>query len=233
MANIDDAVVARYNKHGVNFEILVDCEKAIELKHGKDIPINEIVTVESVFSDVKKGFHVSEKELERVFSTSDFRQVAVKIIKEGEVQLTAEYRDRLREEKRKSIINLIHRNSANPENNLPHPPQRIEAAMNEAKVKIDEFKSAEDQIKNIIDKIRHIIPIKYEIREVVFKIPGQYSGKSFSVLKKYGKLTKEEWDNNGSLIAMVEIPAGLQDELYRELNNLTHGNVESKVTGSK
>lgn len=233
MVNVEDAVIARYDKQGVNFEILVDCEKAIELKNGKNIPIEDVAVVDSVFNDVKKGFRASEKDLVRVFGTSNFRDAALKIIKEGEVQLTAEYRDKLRTEKRKNIVNLIHRNSVNPENNLPHPPQRIEAAMEEAKVKIDEFKNAEDQVKSIIDKIRHIIPIKYETREVAFKIPGQYSGKSFIILKRYGKLTKEEWANDGSLIAMIEIPAGLQDELYRELNNLTHGNVESRIIGSK
>ena len=234
MVNIDDAVIARYNKQGVNFEILVDCEKAIALKNGnKNVIIDDVISVESVFTDVKKGFRASEKDMEKVFNTTNFRDVAIKIIKEGEVQLTSEYRDRIRNEKKKSIINLIHRNAINPENNLPHPPQRIEAAIEEAKVKIDEFKSAEDQIKDIIDKIRHIMPIKYEVRDVAFKIPAEHSGKSFTIIKKYGKLTKEEWGNDGSLLAIVEIPAGLQDELYRELNNLTHGNVESRIIGSR
>src|SRR3989344_2388462 len=103
MVNIDEAVIARYNKQGVNFEILVDCEKALDLKHGKNVDINDIVVVDSVFNDVKKGFRASEKDLIRIFDTSNFNDVALKIIKDGEVQLTAEYRERLRDEKRKSV----------------------------------------------------------------------------------------------------------------------------------
>ncbi|MAG47355.1 ribosome assembly factor SBDS [archaeon] len=233
MANIDEAVIARYNKNGMTFEILVDCEKALELRDGKNVDINDVVVVDSIFKDVKKGFHAAETDLENVFETKEFNDVAKKIINNGEVQLTAKYRDKLREEKKKNIIHLIHRNAVNPDNNLPHPPQRIEAAIEEAKVKIDEFKNAEDQIKDIVDRIRSVMPIKYETREVAFKIPAEHSGKSFSIIKRFGKLTKEEWDNDGSLLAIVEIPAGLQDELFRELNNLTQGNVESRVVGSK
>src|SRR3989344_1870364 len=143
MVPLDKAVTARLNNHGLNFEILVDCEKAIELKQGKQIPLDEVVVTFDVFKDVKKGLHASENDLQKVFLTQEKSAIVKKIIKEGEVQLTQEYRNKLREEKKRMIINLIHRYSINPTNNLPHPLTRIEAALEEAKVKIDEFKSAD------------------------------------------------------------------------------------------
>ena len=75
--------------------------------------------------------------------------------------------------------------------------------------------------------MRVIIPIKIERREIAVRIPAQYAGHSFTVLKKY-KLLKDEWQNDGSLVAVVEIPAGLQDDLFSELNKISHGEVESK-----
>ena len=46
--------------------------------------------------------------------------------------------------------------------------------------------------------------------------------------KKYAKLLKEEWLPNGSLSIDLEVPAGLQNNLFDELNNIAHGNIESK-----
>ena len=67
---------------------------------------------------------------------------------------------------------------------------------------------------------------------VAVKIPAQYAGKASPVLHKYG-VQKEEWQNDGSLVAMLEIPAGAKQDLFNELNHLTHGEVESKILGNK
>jgi len=233
MVPLDKAVTARLNSHGLNFEILVDCEKAIDLKQGKQIPLDEVVVTFDVFKDIKKGLHASENDLQKVFLTQEKSAIVKKIIKEGEVQLTQEYRNKLREEKKRMIINLIHRYSINPTNNLPHPLTRIEAALEEAKVKIDEFKSADEQVKDIISKIKIVLPIRYEIREIQVRIPAKFAGKSYSTLKQYGAILKDEWQNDGSLLATLEIPAGLSTELFDKLNSLTHGEVETKILTTK
>ena len=233
MIPIDKAVTAKLSAQGLNFEILVDCEKAIELKQGKDLILEDVVVTYDIFKDIRKGEHASDNDLKRIFNTTNKSEIIKKIIKDGIIQLTKEYRDKLREEKKLKIINLIHRNSINPTNNLPHPPARIQAAMEEAKIKIDEFKKAEDQIKEIVDKIRPILPIKFEIRDLEIRIPAKYAGKSYSTLKQYGTLLKDEWQNDGSLLTILEIPAGLQSELFDKLNSLTHGEVESKIINIK
>lgn len=233
MVDIDKAVIARLRVGNQNFEILVDCDKALEFRHGKDVSLDDVLATDDIFKDVKKGEHAPENEIVKIFNTSDKRKVAERIVREGEVQLTAEYKNKLRDEKRKQIIELIHRNSIDPKTNLPHPAQRIENALDEARVRIDEFKKAEEQVRDIIDKIRGILPIKYETREVAIKLTAEYAGKSYSILKQYGKVIKDEWQNDGGLVVVLEIPAGLQLELIDKLNALTHGDVDFKVLGSK
>jgi ribosome maturation protein SDO1 len=44
-----------------------------------------------------------------------------------------------------------------------------------------------------------------------------------------GRVTREEWQSDGSWIGLVEIPAGLQVEFYDKLNARTKGNVEIKT----
>jgi ribosome maturation protein SDO1 len=231
MTNVEDSVIARLQKEGKTFEILVDCEKAIELKQGKEVDINDVVVTFDIFSDIKKGEHASG--IESVFGTDDKVEITKEIIKKGIVQLTTEYKTKLREEKRKQIINIVHRNGIDPKNNLPHPPARIERAMDEAKVKIDEFKSADEQVQDVLDKLKSIIPIKFEMRDIQLIIPAQYSGLSYGPVKKYGKILKEEWQDNGNLIFVVEIPAGIEQDMYDELNKVTHGELEANVLEKK
>jgi len=228
MVDIDRAVIARLKKEGNIFEILVDCDKALEYRAGKGVSLNDVVATDEIFKDVKKGEKASENLLKTMFKTDDPMQIADVIIKEGEIQLTAAHRDKIREEKRRRIIEIIHRNAIDSKTGLPHPPQRIENAITEAKIHIDEHKSAEEQIDDVLKKIRVIIPIKFETREIAVKIPNKYAGQSYSVLKRY-RLLRDEWQNDGSLIAVVEIPAGIQDEFFNQLNKITHGEVETKI----
>ncbi|MCD4666252.1 ribosome assembly factor SBDS [archaeon] len=227
MVDVDKAVIAKINKDGSNFEILVDCEKAMNFKQGTETNLDNVLATDAIFKDVKKGEHA--KNLDKYFGTEDYRKISEIILNEGEVQLTSEYKNKLREGKKRRIIEIIHRNSVDPNTNLPHPIQRIENAIIEVKAGIDEFKSAEDQVKDIITKIREVLPVKYEIREIAVKVPAQFSGQSYTIVKKYGKLLKDEWQDDGSLVVVVETPAGLQNDLYDELNKLTKGDVETKV----
>ena len=131
------------------------------------------------------------------------------------------------------MIFLIHRNSIDPGTNLPHPEQRIANALEEAKVRIDEFRSAEDQLQDVVKKLRSILPIRFEIRELQVSIPAQFASKSYSTLKNFGTVLKDEWQNDGSLVSLIELPAGLQQDFFNEINKITHGNAEVKVVRTK
>lgn len=228
MVDVDKSVVAKLDKEGSHFEILVDADKALELKKGKSVSIWDVVAVDEVFKDVKKGMKASTNDVERIFGKVPVDEIFLKIIKDGHVPLTAKHMAAEREEKKKKLIAIIHRNGVDPRTGIPHPPQRIEAAFEEAKVKIDETKSAEQQLDDVLKKVKIILPIKFEIREIEVIIPVKYANHSFNILKKYNT-QKEEWLADGSLRAVVEIPAGITDEFFSELNKATHGEVETKV----
>ena len=129
MVSVDEAVIARLKSHNQNFEVLVDCNNAIALKHGKEIDMKDVLATAKIFTDAKKGLEASETAMSQVFQTTDMEEGARQIIKKGEIQLTAEYRNELKEIKRKQIINIIHRNGVDPKTHLPHPINRLENAM--------------------------------------------------------------------------------------------------------
>jgi len=233
MSELDNAVIVKLKKEGKTYELLVDPKKAHEFISGKNIPIQEILVVEEIFYDAKKGTKASIHEIEKIFGITDLYQISERILKEGHIPQTAEMLKEAAEQKRRQIISIIHKNAINPTTGKPHPPNRIEAAMAEAKIKIDNNKSAEQQIQEIIVQLRPIIPIKTETRELSITLNSQYAGRSYGILKQFGKITGEKWDNNGNLNTTIELPAGMQEELETNLNNITKGTVDIKILRSK
>ncbi len=229
MITLEDAVIARLEYFGEHFEILVDPEMAADFKRGEAIEVQEILAVEEVFKDAKKGDKASEEAMIKAFNTTDILDAAATIIKKGHVQLTAQQRKEMTEEKRKKIVATITRESINPQTKLPHPARRIEIAMEECKIHVDPFKSVDEQVNTVLKAIRTKIPIRFERVQVAIKIPGDFSGKVYNIIPEFGKTRKEEWQQDGSWVAVVEIPGGMQDNFYRKLNELTHGQVETKL----
>ncbi|MBS3102831.1 ribosome assembly factor SBDS [Candidatus Woesearchaeota archaeon] len=229
MVNVDEAIIARLKSNNQLFEILVDCDMALALKEGKNISLKDVLAADKIFSDAKKGLEASENAMKQIFGTSEPEEVAKIIIKKGEIQLTREHRANLRERKRKQIINMLHVNGVDPRTHLPHPPQRIENALEEAKFHVEEFGQVHEQVQEALKKLRPILPIKFEVKEISVKIPAQFAAKSYQVLSMFGTKLREEWQNDGSLLTVLEMPGGLESDFYDKINSLTHGNVETKV----
>jgi ribosome maturation protein SDO1 len=221
--------LATLKKGEQRFEIVVDPDMAVEYRSGKITDIREVLKSEHIYFDAHKGDLASEHILKALLDTSDPLKVAEIIIKEGEIQLSSEFRKKLREQKRNKIIEIVHRNSINPQTNAPHPRERLESAMEEAKVRIDEWKRAEDQVEGVLKAIKAILPIRYEVRLIEVIVEPKFAPQSFSIVKSYGTLEDTQWMDDGSLLARIKLPAGLQSELVDRLNSLTHGSVNIKV----
>ncbi|HIE13984.1 TPA: ribosome assembly factor SBDS [Candidatus Bathyarchaeota archaeon] len=211
-----------------NFEVLVKPEPAFSYRLGKNIPISEILATDVIFSDANKGLKASEEKLRKFFKTTDTQKIAEIILKKGTLKLTAEQRRRLIEEKRKQIIAFISRNCIDPRTNLPHPPLRIEQAMEQIHYSIDPFRSAEEQASEIIKALRAILPLKIEHISVQVRIPPEFTGRAYGIIKRFGTIRKEEWRSDGSWFAVLEMPAGLYGPFLEKVGEITRGQVEVK-----
>lgn len=208
---------------GEHFEILVNPDPALSYKMGKQVESSQVIAVDEVFSDSNKGLRVSAEKLRKYFQTEDHSRAAQEVLRRGELALTQEQRKRLTEEKRKAIVSMISKNFVDPKTSLPHPPIRIEQAMQEARISVDPFQDANEQAKHVIEQLRTIIPLKSEKVKLQVKVPPQYAGQSIGVLKNFGEILKEEWGGDGSLSAIVEMPAGAQPSLFDRLGSVTKG----------
>ncbi len=229
MIPLDHAVVARIESHGERFEILVDPDMAAKIRQGESIDIEDAVAALYVFENASQAEKASDEALKKVFGTTSFQEIATKIILKGEIHLTAEQRRAMIAEKRKQVVFFIARNAINPQTGHPHPPQRIEMAMEEAKVNIDPFRSLEELVKDTMKLLRPLIPIKFEEVRVAVHIPADYAPRAYGEIQSAATIDQQEWQKDGSWICVVTIPAGIQNEFYDLINKISRGEAETKL----
>lgn len=225
----DKYVIARLEEKGHRFEVLVDPDLALKVKEGKSVNVDELLVGDFIYKDARKGLKASPESLREVFKTDDVKQITLEIVKRGEIQLTAEQRRRFAEEKRKQVINLIAKNAVDPKTKLPIPQKRIELALEQARVSIDPFKPAESQIEEIVSKISRVIPIKIAKAYVSVRVPSEYASRVHKLLAQMGEIKRQSWMNDGSLLMEIEIPAGMQQELFDRVNGVTKGSAQIKI----
>jgi ribosome maturation protein SDO1 len=229
MVSIDDAVIARLDKKNHHVEILVDPYGAADMIDGKEVRILDIMAIDTIFKDVKKGDKASDEILMEIFGSTDTAAIGTEIVLKGEVHLTTQQRKEMLEAKKKKIIDQLARSAMDPQTKAPHPRKRIELAMEEANVHVDPFKKVSRQVKDVVDQLRPVLPISMEKIKIELKVPSKHIGKAYGEIRTIGRLMREEWLNDGSWTGTIELPPGMQTELYNRLNVITKGSIETKI----
>jgi ribosome maturation protein SDO1 len=211
MIPLDKAVIARLESFGERFEILVDPNQAALVRQGQIVDIEDVVAALNVFH------------------TTNFDTVARRIIEKGEIHLTSEQRKHMIEDKRRQVITFISRNAVNPQTGHPHPPHRIEMAMEEARVNIDPFKHLDEQVKETVKALRPLLPIRFEELRLAIRIPADFAAKAYGDIAAGSTMEKDEWQKDGSWVCVVRIPAGIQGEFYDLINKLSKGEGQVKI----
>lgn len=209
---------ARIKKAGKHFEILVNMEDALKFRKGE----TKFFQAEGnfIFTDMKKGEKASSSLLKESFGTDNFQEICEKIVKQGEIQTTEDYRDEEREKKLKQVVDILVRNAVDPKTGLPHTPDRIKSALEQAHVNIKNT-SIESQLSEIVEAISKLIPIKISQKRIRITIPSMHTGKAYGIIAPYKE--SENWLGNGDLEVTVKVPAGIIMDFYDKLNSVTHG----------
>jgi len=231
MISLDEAVTARLESHGERFEVLVDPDAALAIKRGEfDGDLEDVIAAEDVFENASRGDRPPENALEDVFGTTDPMTIIPEVIERGEIQITADQRREMQEQKRKNLINRITRNAVNPQmDDAPHPPERIESALEEAGFTVDPMEPVENQVDEALEALRPVIPIRFDTITVAVQLPADYAGSGQAQVREFGDLQREEWQADGSWIGVVQFPAGMQNEFYDLVNEVSSGNAETQI----
>ena len=230
MVSLDDAVLARMEKGGKRYEVLVDPSMVDAFKENPDgIDINDFLAMDEVFHDARGGERPTAEAIEKTFETQDIVIITSTILEKGSIQLTTAQRKQMVENMRQRIIHHIHSQAVDPKTKSPHPKTRIELALEESRYSVDPFKRLEEQVKDAISKLKPLIPLSFESVRLAFKVPGSAYGSVSQFLRSYQQ--KEGWLEDGSWACVVECPAGMKGELIGQVMRRS-SDAEVKELGS-
>jgi len=235
MISLEDAVTARLESHGARFEVLVDPDAALAMKRGEfEGDLEDVIAARDVFENASRGDRPAEEDLEEVFGTTDEMEIIPEVIERGEIQITAEQRREMQEQKRKQLINTITRNAINPQqDDNPHPPERIERALEQAGFTVDPMEPVESQVDDALDALRPVIPIRFEEATIAVSLPADYAGSGQAKVREFGDLEREEWQADGSWVGVITIPAGMQNDLFELVSEVSSGEGDTRIIKDK
>ncbi|MBJ28608.1 MAG: ribosome assembly factor SBDS [Euryarchaeota archaeon] len=212
MVSLDDAVLARLEKAGKRFEILVDPD-LVELwkQDSEGVSIDDLLAIDEIWSDARAGERPTSESLENAFGTTDVLDCATKILVDGTIQLTTLQRKNMINEKKLQIVNEIATTATDPKTKLPHPRTRIENALDELRFPIDPFKSVESQVEDAVSALRPVIPLQFITVRLAFKVQGRDYGAISQMLRD--SIQKEEWLSDGTWVCVVSSPGGMKNDL--------------------
>ncbi len=211
MVSLDNAVVARLEKGGKRYEILVDPELVHQFKSDpSSVSLDDLLATDEIWHDAKGGERPTEEKIQSTFGTTELLDCVINILSKGSIQLTTTQRRQMIADKRQQIITEISRTAIDPRSKAPHPATRIELALDELRWNPDPFLSVERQIKDAITVLRPVIPLSFQTIKLAFRVSGSAYG---SVQREVrSDVIKEEWLSNGDWAFVVEIPAGMKGE---------------------
>ena len=203
-------------KGGKRYELLVDPDSVEDFKtKPESVDLNNFLAMDEVFHDIRGGERPTGDAIEKTFGTQDIFEIAKTILEKGSIQLTTSQRKARVEQMRQQIVHEIHTQAVDPKTKSPHPKTRIELALEESRYSVDPFKRLDDQVKDAIELLKPMIPLSFESIRIAVRVPGSAFGSASRILRPY--LEKEQWLENGTWAAIIEIPAGMKDTLVSKL----------------
>ncbi|MCK5410125.1 MAG: ribosome assembly factor SBDS, partial [Candidatus Heimdallarchaeota archaeon] len=179
--------------------------------------------------NISRGVKATQDDLDVAFEGLTDREIAIKILKEGKLQLTISQRNEILKDKRIEIVDFIHIHCINPRENTPIPKDRIENAILDLGVNISYKDDVKSQTLEVIDLLKPIMPIRLESVKLAVKIPPSYTGALYGFVISAGNLVQEEWLSDGSLAVVVNIPSGTQADFLEQITSKTKGKAQVKI----
>lgn len=230
MVNVDESFQVRFKKDGQTFEVLVDFNKLNEYKKDPiNISVYDVLADSKIFKDQRKGDLASTNELSQVFNSDNEELILKQILLNGECQIPTAYINKLRDEKKSQVINYIAENAINPQTKTKYTNSVISDEVNKIKFNFDPNKDFISQANDVLNLLKKIMPIGILKSNILLKVPGMYCGNFYGPFRKYGKFTKEYFDDEGNLHLHIEVNDSIIDEVLNYIKNKSNNEAEYVV----
>ena len=134
MVNVDESFEVKFKSGKDEFQVLVDFDKLNEFKKKPtEISVYDVLADQKIFKDQRKGEVASEHHLKAAFGAKSEEEVLKEILLKGECQIPTSYLNKMREEKKRQVINYIAENAINPATKGRYTISMIESEINKVR----------------------------------------------------------------------------------------------------
>ncbi len=220
-----NAQVVKYQK----FEVLCKSGTIKKYREGKIGSIDNVILTDDIYTNSSKGDKAKNSDLVAAFGTDKVMDCIKVILDKGEFALTVAEKKEMVDQKRKEVINYIHKYFVDPKTNYPHPVTRIENTFQELKIVIDPFIPAERQFLDIHKKLLGKLTLKKVTMDATITIPSKFLGKCKGLIQEKGTVSSEKFGADGSADLSVTLAPGDFETLVVLLDKVTGGSANIVV----
>lgn len=138
--------VVRLRKGGKRFEVACYKNKVMDWRSGAETDLDEVVQIESVFSNVSKGAAAPHGDLQKAFGTTDMQAIIKEILKRGELQVGEKERNQELGSSWREIVTQVCEKCVDPTSQRPYTYGMVDKAMQDIHYSIKTGKSTKSQV---------------------------------------------------------------------------------------
>mmetsp|Transcript_125884 Transcript_125884/g.350746 ORF Transcript_125884/g.350746 Transcript_125884/m.350746 type:complete len:345 (+) Transcript_125884:67-1101(+) len=112
---LTNVAVVRLKSHGKRFEIACYKNKVLNWREGIEKDLSEVIQIDTIFTNVSKGVVANEKDLQKVFGTTENEDICRRILKSGDLQVSDKEREVHLEGLFRDIVQIVVERCVHPQ----------------------------------------------------------------------------------------------------------------------
>ncbi|KAK9810118.1 hypothetical protein WJX72_005065 [[Myrmecia] bisecta] len=216
---LTNVAVVRYKKMGKRFEVACYKNKILNWRNGVEKDLDEVLQTTTVFSNVSKGILAKAEDLAAVFGTTDEEKICIKLLAEGEVQVSDKERQVEYDSLFKDVASIISEKCINPETKRPYTITMIERALRDMHFSVDPHRGAKQQALEALPSLQKNIPIRRAQMRLKLQVPVAQENELLGIVTKEKGVVESTDFSVGQLSLVCLVEPGC----FRTLHNYVQG----------
>lgn len=220
---LTNVAIVRHKKGGKRFELACYRNKVMGWRNKVETDIDEVVQINTIFTNVSKGQAAKKSDLAKAYGTDDEAQIVLEILAKGQLQVSKEEREQKQGATYTEVAKLVAERCINPDTKKPYTIAQIERAMKDLHVSIRPEHSSKKQALEAIKTLKASIPIERANLLLRVQLPGaQAKAIKAAIAPLVGAIESEDWDDDLELICSID------PGQYRAISDLVQAQSKGK-----
>lgn len=220
---LTNIAVVRFKSHGKRFEIACYKNKVLNWRNGIEKDLDEVLQSTTIFSNVSKGVLAKREDLLLVFGTDSEEKICLKILAEGELQVSDKERKVELDTLFRDVAGVVSEKCINPETHRPYTITMIERALRDAHFNLDPKRPAKAQALEALPLLQQRFPIERARMRLRITVPLRCKEELMELLeRRQGVVEETELVGSSQLVVVCLVEPGI----FRDVHSLLQSSAE-------